>query len=325
MGRGSIFGYFPEVGFDDGVVRVLALLGSINRRVAVRAQVAHDRIMRESDSLESFADLSLARRLERAEAQGNVDFVEARARIFPDSGAGWIRAAGAYAMFDGIHSPCTQTFGLGMFEPATTRAMDEIETFFRNHEAPVYHEVTPLADATALALLNERGYQPFEFTSVMFRSLGRGASRNTVPNEGISVRTVAADEYDLWAQTSAKGWSELAPHGDFMLEFSRISTNRANGFSFIAELAGQPIATGALNICEGVALLAGASTVPGGRNQGAQLALLGARLRHAAEYGCDLAMMCAAPGTASQRNAERQGFRIAYTRIKWRLPQGDRA
>ncbi len=30
-------------------------------------------------------DIVLARRLERAEAQSNVDFVEARARVFPDS------------------------------------------------------------------------------------------------------------------------------------------------------------------------------------------------------------------------------------------------
>jgi hypothetical protein len=30
-------------------------------------------------------------------------------------------------------------------------------------------------------------------------------------------------------------------------------------------------------------------------------------------------MMCTQPGSASQRNGERQGFRIAYTRIKWRL------
>jgi len=35
--------------------------------------------------------------------------------------------------------------------------------------------------------------------------------------------------------------------------------------------------------------------------------------------GCDLAVMCAEAGSASQRNAERQGFRIAYTRTKWRL------
>ena len=37
-----------------------------------------------------FADIELARRLERTEAQGNIDFVEARARAFPDVGATWI-------------------------------------------------------------------------------------------------------------------------------------------------------------------------------------------------------------------------------------------
>jgi len=39
-------------------------------------------------------------------------------------------------------------------------------------------------------------------------------------------------------------------------------------------------------------------------------------MKYAAAQGCDIAMMCALPGSASQRNAERQGFRIAYTRIK---------
>jgi hypothetical protein len=76
-------------------------------------------------------------------------------------------------------------------------------------------------------------------------------------------------------------------------------------------------ATGSLNIVDGVALLAGACPVPEGRKQGAQLALLEERLRTAAELGFDLAMMGAMPGSASQWNAERHGFRIAYTRIKW--------
>ena len=74
-----------------------------------------------------------------------------------------------------------------------------------------------------------------------------------------------------------------------------------------------------VSIYDGVTL--GASTIPEARNQGAQLALLDARLRYGASHGCDIAMMCAEPGSSSQRNAERQGFRIAYTRIKWRLPQ----
>ena len=68
---------------------------------------------------------------------------------------------------------------------------------------------------------------------------------------------------------------------------------------------------------EGVGVLAGASTVPEGRRQGAQSALLDWRLKRLAAAGCDLAMMGAVPGSASQRNAERNGFRIAYTRTKW--------
>jgi hypothetical protein len=35
------------------------------------------------------------------------------------------------------------------------------------------------------------------------------------------------------------------------------------------------------------------------------------------------ARMCAQPGSASQGNAERHGFRIASTRIQWHLAQPD--
>jgi GNAT superfamily N-acetyltransferase len=70
---------------------------------------------------------------------------------------------------------------------------------------------------------------------------------------------------------------------------------------------------------QGVALFAGAATVPEMRRRGLQTALLAERLRYARLQGCDLAMMVAETGSNSQRNAERQGFRIAYTRFKWRL------
>lgn len=266
-----------------------------------------------------FSDLNLSRRLERAEARGNAEFVEARAAVEPASGACWTEVAGCYAMFDGVESPLTQTFGLGLFEAASDADFKRLEEFFKERAAPVYHEVSPLADPTTFMLLNERGYEPFEFTSVMFRplSMSTAAPRDS----GVSVRVVEPGEHELWAQTAARGWSEFEGLGDFILGLSRVSAARADGLSFLAELDGRAVATGALSIWEGVALLAGASTVPEARKRGAQLALLDARLAHAAAHGCDLAMMCALPGSASQRNAERQGFRIAYTRIKWRVRQ----
>lgn len=268
-----------------------------------------------------FSDLSLSQRLERTEAVSNAHFVEARAKAFPDSGAEWLDVRGTYAMFDGPESPVTQTFGLGLFDPVSATDLDRIEHFFRQRGASVFHEVSPLADPTAFALLNERHYQPFEFTTVMFRPIQRGVDFAELRNEKIQVRKVGGEEVELWARTSARGWSEFPELGEFMLTFGRISAQRADGLSFIAELDGKAIATGAMSIHEGVALLAGASTIPEGRKQGAQLALLNSRLRYAAEHGCDIATMGALPGSASQRNAERQGFRIAYTRSKWRLPE----
>jgi len=272
-----------------------------------------------------FSDLALSRRLERTEASANAEFVEARAKFFPDSGACWMEAAGAYAMFDGVGSPLTQTFGLGVFEPVTAETLDRIEMFFRQRSSDTFHEISPMADQSVLALLGERGYRPMELTSVMFRPIERGIRLSAQVNDKIEIRLIGSedDEQDqeLWAQTATKGWAQEVEFGDLILDLSRLTVKKGIAPSFLAELNGQAIATGALSITDGVALLAGASTVPEGRKQGAQLALLDARLRYAAEQGCDLAMMCAAPGSASQRNAERQGFRIAYTRIKWQLAQ----
>jgi GNAT superfamily N-acetyltransferase len=265
-----------------------------------------------------FSDLSLSRRLERAEARSNADFVATRATLFPESAAEWIEVAGAYAMFDGVESPLTQTFGLGVFDQVTAAEMEELEEFFRQREAPVCHEVSPLADPALLTLLNDRGYRPIELTSVMYRPIGNGIILSSPLNENVQSRLMKDGEEEVWARTTARGWSELTEIAEMILELSLITAKRPGGLSFLAELDGRPIATGALFINEGVALLAGASTIPEARKQGAQLALLESRLRYAAENGCDIAMMCALPGSASQRNAERQGFRIAYTRIKWR-------
>ena len=268
-----------------------------------------------------FADLDLARRLERAEGLSNARFVEARAEAFPQSGARWIEVAGVYAMYDGASSPVTQTFGFGLFEPITNAELEKIEDFFRGHGAAVSHEVSPLAGLSVMSLLHERGYQPIEFTSVMYRTIHQGVDLKLSRNERIRARPIREDEQELWAKINAKGWGDLPEFAGFLSELAQITPHRRDTTLFLAEVDGRPIAAGALCTSNGVALLAGACTVPEERKQGAQLALLDSRLSSAARQGCDIAMMCAQPGSPSQHNAERHGFRIAYTRIKWQLPK----
>jgi len=266
-----------------------------------------------------FSDLDLSRRLERAEAIGGARFVEASGRLSPDSGARWIEVAGAYAMFNGPGSPVTQTFGLGVFAEPTAADLDRLEAFFHERGAPVNHEVSPLAGVALADQLARRGYRPIELTSVMCKPLTTSYGPLEPSNPRITTRLRAEGEDDLWSRTCARGWDVHPEFEEFLVGLGRVTACCEGAISFFACLDDEPVATAVLRCDGGVALLAGASTVPEARRQGAQRALLDARLSMAAGQGCDLAMMCAEPGSASQRNAERQGFRIAYTRTKWQL------
>ena len=262
-----------------------------------------------------FADLSLARRLEQTEGRGNAAFVDAQARLDPASGAIWKTAGGTSVMFAGVGSPITQTFGLGVHQPLNESDLDAIERFFKSRGAAVSHEVCPLAGVEVFAVLARRGYKPVELSSVLYQSID--AATRIQRNPALTVRSIDQAEAEMYGRVSAQGWSEQPELMPYIEGFARLSVACAR--CFVAEKDGMPIATAALFMHEGTALLAGASTIPSGRNQGAQNALLDTRLQTAAANGCNLAMMVAAPGSASQRNAERQGFRIAYTRTKWQL------
>ena len=267
-----------------------------------------------------YSDLTLSQKLERTEARSNADFVETRARLQPESGATWIEVGGAYAMFDGVESPLTQTFGLGVFEEITAEHLDELEGFFQERGAPVFHEVSPMIDPSHLALLSERGYRPIELTSVMFRDLDGYPFPEPATTPNLTTRAIDHAEAGAWAETAAAGWATIHENlKEFMLAFGSIAARTANGHPFIAELDGRPIAAGGLQIYDDVCILAGAATIPEARRMGAQIELLKGRLQYAVELGCRFAMMCALPGSQSQKNAQKNGFNIAYTRTKWHL------
>ena len=249
----------------------------------------------------------------------NRAFVEARACVEPSRGAAWVEIGGVLAMFDGPASPCTQTFGLGLFSVPDDQQFLTLEKFFHERGAAVDHETSPLADASMVAALSARGYRPIEYSNVMFRP-------TALPYEGsrteVETQLVGPADGARWARTAAEGWSsEGAPLAGFVEGIGAAQAASSGFHAFVATCGGCDIAAGGLFLHEQTAVLAGASTIPTARRRGAQQALLAARLRHAVAAGCDLSMMVASPGSGLQRNAERHGFRVAYTRIKWRLPR----
>jgi GNAT superfamily N-acetyltransferase len=259
-----------------------------------------------------FSDLALAKRLERTEASAGAAFVEARG-----ARAAWTEIAGAYAMFDGVDSPLSQTFGLGMFEPATDTALTQIEEFFQARGGAVHHEVCPLAGVALSRSLAERGYVPCEMSNVLYWELPK-ADTLLIPVGAMTVRVAGPEDLPEYAAAAQAGWSEAGEVAHLIADLTQVMFAATGYVGFMVRQAGKTIATAGLVIHDGVALLAGASTIPEARGQGAQRKVLAARLQYAASAGCDLAMFVAEPGSASQRNAERSGFHIAYTRTKWR-------
>jgi len=264
-----------------------------------------------------FIDRALARRLERAEGAISTTFSEARARLAPERGAAWREMGGAFAIHDGPDSPMTQAFGLGMSEP-TTVAEDiaAIQQFFRERGAATHHEISPLAGVATSAMLAERGYRPVELSNVLTRALDTLAHETAVEG-ALRARRALPSEEAAWVEAAAAGWGANDDGG--MREFARMAFLNASMTSFLVELDGAVVGTASLGVHEGIALFAGASTVPSARRRGAQRALFEARVAEAKVRGCEIALMAAEPGSTSQRNAERNGFRVAYTRTKWKL------
>jgi hypothetical protein len=193
--------------------------------------------------------------------------------------------------------------------------MDRLEEFFRSRGSGVYLEVCPLADTSLLEHLGQRGYRPMENSNVLVRSLKECAWRRNA-NLGFEVRAARPEEEQVYARTAVEGFfGSEAPPG--MEELFGGFFEAGQGTAFIAFDGGTPIGAAAMANHDGVALCFGDATPAAFRARGVQTALIEARLAAGVAAACEMAMAVTMPGTASQRNYERQGFRVMYTRTKF--------
>jgi predicted GNAT family acetyltransferase len=161
-----------------------------------------------------------------------------------------------------------------------------------------------------------------DYTNVMIRSF-QPTDAWRWQSEEFDVQKARPEELDLLTRTVEAGFSEPDPAPPEVVEVMLVAKQTLGVENYLARVHGKPAAGASMSAENGIAALFGASTVPAYRGRGIQTALIQARLAHGFEAGCDLALCVAAPGSASHRNLERQGFSPAYTRIKFekRLPR----
>jgi len=259
----------------------------------------------------SFVDQGLAARLELASAWRAVNYVRARAALEPGCGADVLHTGGGYAVYGGAGSPVCRAAGLGMAGPVSPADLDAVEAFFAARGAAPAVDLCPLADESLLALLRERGYRPSIWFSIVYAPLPLA-----IPiDPAVQVELAGPADADLWLRTVGAGFVEGAEPDPATIAAVTPNFYAPAGACYLARVDGEPAGGGGAYEHGGAVELGGASTHPRFRRRGVQRSLIARRLADAAAAGCDLALSLTEPGSASQRNLERHGFRLAYNRL----------
>lgn len=262
-----------------------------------------------------FVNKALARRLESVEEMPQVFYARVFQKTRPEIGAAEEEICGGHMVFAGLGSPIGRATGAGFEQPITAEVLDRIEHFYRSHGAPSQVDLTPLHEPAVFELFKDRGYGVAELNNVLYRKLD-GDEKFPPPPEHCVIRRSPPEEAEVTgAIVETAFFPDGAPEGfrGLLAPLYQMENSRP----FVAAINDKPVACGTgLVIPEHrVFALCGAGTLAANRGRGLQTALLRARMAAAVEAGCEYAVVVTQGGTTSQRNAERLGFQVAYSKV----------
>jgi GNAT superfamily N-acetyltransferase len=256
-------------------------------------------------------DASLAMMFERSQAQAMVELSD-ESRPVAD---GWMTFAGVGAF---VNKAC----GLGLAGPVPKGTVEEVIDFYATRGAEPKVELCPYVHPSLLQALGQHDFRLQEFENVLFRRLEKAEDlRLLLPGgwpTGLVVERVDAKDAQAVERYVDVTLSGFMPEGQPVSEGFRASALRAPQLphydSFLARLDGKPVGAGGSATRDNHTTLFGASVLPAYRKRGVQQALVVARLERARARGSALAIVVSHPGQGTERNAQRLGFHMAYSR-----------
>lgn len=225
---------------------------------------------------------------------------------------------GGAAFFSGFDSYFSQVVGWGFnSKPSQFKSeINTIEAFYAafNHTR-VDIELCPFVGNDLAVFLSQRGYKVSELNNVSVLDLTAYTSLPELGDDWI-IKKISGREIGLWAKAVALGFDCLEAQEQF-IHYAKANNITAFGVYHLDKL----IAGGTLAIHGEICDLAVTSTLPAYRGKGIQKRLIDARLQYAKSQGVGLAVVTTEPGSISDTNIQKVGFRCAYTRIKMTLEE----
>ena len=262
-----------------------------------------------------FVDKAFARRLESVEEMPQVFYAQVFKETRPEVGAAHAEVCGGHMSFCGLGSPVGRAVGMGLDRPLTAADLDVVEAFYRAHQAPAQVDLCPMHEPAVFEMCKERGYAIAELNNVLYRKLDAEEKVPEAP-AGCEIRRSVPEEAETAGEiVESAFFPEGAPEPfrGLIAPFYRMT----EGLAFVASVDGKLAAcgTGIVVAKHRVFALCGAGTLLEYRGRGLQTALLRARMAEAMKSGCEFAVVVTQGGSQSQRNVERLGFRVAYSKV----------
>lgn len=254
----------------------------------------------------------LVRRLETAQALQSRSFLLAFQRHNPCAKA--LRGRWGFTHFFAKGHFLNQALALGLGATVSARQLDRVEGLLRCGGHAVVLELAPTADSGLAGLLAARGYVLQSFQQVLARELDGPIFSSWDPR--VQVRCLQSGEIELWHRVVQAGFQDQDELGPVEAVAAGFSAEAAGNRFFLATVDGEPAGAGILGCFQRVGVLSGTSVLPRFRGLGAQRALVASRLEWARKDYCRWVCSAVLPGTSSQANLERCGFRVVYPKLE---------
>lgn len=245
--------------------------------------------------------------VEQAFARNLADFVEAMQQVAPDAGAAAASCGDGVAAFLGVDSPLTTVKGAS--SPLSDEEIEAAEAFFRDHGArKATFELAPWISAETEERLFRRGYGIVDHEDVVVRERPQSS---VSPEQAVSLvaeHDWAALQLRVNDEDPSAEWRALAEVSAILPGAIRLGLRDGEeGWVACAQLVPAPQ----------VGIFGNDATLTSARRRGAQTALILERLKMAATLPFALLAAEVAPGSSSERNYLRCGFRVVYTRAHY--------
>ena len=262
-----------------------------------------------------FVDQDFARRLEMAEMI-LPDCFEALRRYAPSDPIAAEHIAGGIAFFGGVTYPANQIVGMGFEGEVTSQDLDRVENFFRSRGVASTVVVSPLARRISSRIARRSGlsHRGIQFRAHQAHQLPYHSGEPFTLPPGVAIERVTPDTAKPWMPAIAKGFAQdISVAEEVFGGFAALP----DALAFLARIEGKVVGGcgGRIIPQARIAAFFGTATLPEFRRRGVQSALIAQRLHEAALAGCEYAVVSTHPGSGSQRNMERRGFRLAYTKV----------